>query len=129
VPAGAPTHAQTPSHGFPPEYRLRKRSDFSQVYATGRSWPHPLLVVRTRPNGLDVSRFGFAIGKRLGKAVVRNLIRRRLREILRQTRVVPGFDLVIIGRPPVVSATYAALREGLLQVLQRAKLLAPGEGQ
>ncbi len=86
-------------------------------------------MVRTRPNGLDVSRFGFAIGKRLGKAVVRNLIRRRLREILRQTRVVPGFDLVIIGRPPVVSATYAALREGLLQVLQRAKLLAPGEGQ
>jgi len=87
------------------------------------------LVVRTHPNGLDVSRFGFAIGKRLGKAVVRNRMRRRLREILRQTRVAPGFDLVIIGRQPAVDAPYAALREGLLQVLRRARLLTPGEGQ
>lgn len=84
-----------------------------------------MVVLRIRPNGLPNTRFGFAVGKRLGKAVIRNRTKRRLREILRQADIVPGFDVVVIARAPAVSASYGDLKEGLIQVLQRARLLAP----
>ena len=109
--------------GFPPEKRLRKRAEFSKVYAHGRAWSHPLLRLRVLPNGLGVSRFGFAIGKRVGKAVVRNRTKRRLRETVRQMDIRPGYDVVIIGQPAAATSSYQALRAGVMDLLTRARLL------
>jgi ribonuclease P protein component len=81
------------------------------------------VVVRVRANGLPVSRFGFAVSKRVGKAVVRNRLRRRLREIVRQTATAPGYDVVVVARQAAATADYAALREGLVQVLRRAHVV------
>jgi ribonuclease P protein component len=76
------------------------------------------------PNGLPISRIGFSVSKRVGGAVVRNRVRRRLREIVRAAPLKPGRDIVFIARPASATADYATLdqtarallaREGLLQ--------------
>jgi ribonuclease P protein component len=78
-----------------------------------------------RPNGLAVTRFGFAVGKRLGKAVVRNRLKRRLREAARrqQPTIEPGWDLVFIARQPLLAADFAQIAAAVEQLLRRAKLL------
>ncbi len=105
-------------------YRLTKNADFQAVRDSGRSWAHPLVVLAARPNGLAVTRFGFAVGKRLGKAVVRNRLKRRLREAARrqQPTIAPGWDLVFIARQPLLTADFAQIVAAVEQLLHRAKL-------
>lgn len=90
----------------------------------GQRVRHPLLGVGFRPNGLEYSRVGFAVGKRVGNAVTRNLVRRRLRVITRLTPLRPGFDIVVTARPDAVSARYGELERGFHQCARRGKLLA-----
>ncbi len=74
------------------------------------------------PNGLSISRCGFSVGKRVGKAVVRNKVKRRLREIVRLTPIHPGWDIVLIARQAAVAAGYADLNATVTRLLERAKL-------
>ena len=90
-----------------------------------------MVALRAAPNALPFSRLGFVVGRRVAKAAVaRNLIRRRMREVVRRTRLRPGWDLLLIARPAARSATFADLREGLMAVMDRAELLdgSPGQG-
>jgi len=107
--------------------RLRVRRDFLAVYRKGRAWSHRFLVLRTLPNGLPHNRYGFVVSKRLGKAVARNRLKRRLREGVRLCTVRPGWDVVLLARPPAAAATYQQLREALVDLLSRARLLDKGE--
>jgi ribonuclease P protein component len=70
-----------------------------------------------------LSRYAFAIPKRVGGAVVRNRVRRRLREILRSLPLTEGFDVVITVRPEAASSTFDGLRQELTTLLKRARLL------
>lgn len=108
-------------------YRLRDRSRFQQVRREGRCWTETLLVMCVLPNDLPYSRFGFSVSKRVGKAVVRNRIRRRMREVirLRQSRIAPGFDMVFIARHPSAQATYGEIAQACEQALSRSHLLSP----
>ncbi len=90
-------------------------------------WSHPIVRVRVLPNQREYSRFGFVVGKRLGNAVVRNRLKRRLREVVRQTSVRPGYDLVIMGRANCAGETYDALRQALRELFLRARLLPEPE--
>jgi ribonuclease P protein component len=76
-------------------------------------------------NELDHSRFGFVVSKRLGKAVKRNKIKRRLREAtrLRLPYIKPGFDVVVIARQPLGGAAYTELAYTLEKLLKKADLL------
>jgi len=73
-----------------------------------------------------VSRVGFTVSKRVGKAHVRNLVRRRLREAMRAhlPHLAPGYDIVIISRPALAAQPYAALAGALAQQLRHARLLS-----
>ena len=102
---------------------LRKSSQFAAVYGEGRSWANNLLVVKAIPNGLALSRYGFAISRRVGKAVTRNRIRRLLREILRAEPIETGWDVVIIVRPATAAADYNSLSKASRGLLLRAGLL------
>jgi ribonuclease P protein component len=106
------------------EQRLRRRQDFAAAYRKGRTHGNHLLVLRTRPNGLAVSRFGFVTGKALGNAVTRNRVKRRLREIARRLDVQPGFDLVVGARKPAAGATYIMLEQSLAVLARRSGVLA-----
>ena len=106
------------------EQRLRKSSDFATAYREGRSFSSRLLVIRPRANGLPHNRYGFVTSRAVGKAVVRNRLRRRLREAVRSLPLENGWDVVAIARRSAAEATYAELRASLAALLERAGLLA-----
>jgi len=106
------------------EQRLRRRKDFAAAYRRGRAYGNQLLVIRVLSNGSGVTRFGFVAGKVVGGAVVRNRVKRRLREAARRIEVEPGFDIVIGARKPAAEATYVKLRQSLLALMRRGGVLA-----
>jgi ribonuclease P protein component len=103
--------------------RLKARKDFVSVYRKGRAWVSQFLVLRALPNDLPHHRCGFVVSKRVGKAVVRNRLKRRLREGLRPLAVQPGWDLILLARPLAARASYHELREAIANLLSRARLL------
>jgi ribonuclease P protein component len=104
------------------EERLKKPEQFSVVYNQGISQANQLLVIRAKSNGLDFSRYGFSISKRIGGAVVRNRIKRVLREILRLTPLPPGWDIIFIVRSPATQSDYRQLEKAVLNLLSRAHI-------
>lgn len=106
------------------KYRLRKRRDFNYTYKRGKSLANSCLVLVYRKNNLEVSRFGFSINKKFGKAVQRNKIKRRLREIcrLRLDKIKTGYDLIFIARVGARDASYGKLEKQVENLLKRAGL-------
>jgi ribonuclease P protein component len=102
---------------------LRRRADFDRVFQHGRHNSARLLAVRSIPNEGELSRYAFAISKRVGNAVVRNRVRRRLREVLRLSPVREGFDIVITVRTDAATASFWDLKAELAMLLKRARLL------
>ena len=104
---------------------LSHPQDFSAIQERGTSRSHPLLIVRSLRTDLQTTRFGLATGRRLGGAVVRNRIRRRLREALRvmAPSFQPGWDVLIIARPALVGADHDALVGALRRVLRSGGVL------
>jgi ribonuclease P protein component len=106
-------------------WRLRPGGEFGRVRQNGRAWPHRffILIVQSRADQLDAPpRIGIAAGKRLGAAVLRNRIKRRLREGVRQVypNLSNGIDVVIIARAPIEHAAVAEVVVALAQAFQQA---------
>lgn len=107
------------------EFRIRDNKHFQVVRTEGKSHSNELLVMCVLPNGLPYSRFGFSVSSRIGAAVVRNRIKRRLREAmrLRMTMIQPGWDIVLIARRPITRADYHQMDAACARLLRRAHLL------
>lgn len=105
------------------ERYLKKNSQFSLVYSEGKSWAGKEIVLKVLSNGSSSSRFGFVVSHRVGKAVVRNRIKRRLREIARQREIQPGWDIIIIARNAAAAADYRTLENTVNKLLLRAGLI------
>jgi ribonuclease P protein component len=114
--------------GFPRAARLLRRADFDGVYQQGRRRTSRQFAVFYRANGLPLGRFGMSVKRALGGAVVRNRIRRRVREIIRLHReeIAPGWDIVIHPRSSVATAPFATLAAELIELLRSA--LTPPAG-
>ena len=108
-------------HNPPRLVMLSKPEDFAALQGEGTVRSHPLLVVRVRRTGLEETRFGLSTGRKLGGAVVRNRVRRRLREALRvmEPSFQPGWDVLIIARPPVIGADFQTMAGALQNLLRR----------
>ena len=81
-------------------------------------------MIRPRANGLPHNRYGFVTSRAVGKAVVRNKVRRRLREAVRSLPLEDGWDVVVIARRSAADAMYRELRESLASLLARAGVTA-----
>src|SRR3954464_15026760 len=105
---------------------LRSAADFQQIQSHSRSRSHPLLLMRYRRNGLDRTRYGISTGRKVGPAVVRNGVRRRLRTILRAVspHLAPGFDILLVARPAAAGVRQTDLDIALRQLFMGAALYA-----
>lgn len=110
---------------LPQQHRLRRSADVIMVQQQGRSWRHPLCILVTRRGAAEASRFAFIASKRVGKAVVRNRVKRLLRETVhgQLDQIQPGWDCVWIARPGLPQASFAEVETAVLQLLQQSKLI------
>ncbi len=105
-------------------FSLRGGLDFQRVWEAGKSWSHPLIILRACPNGMETSRFGFVVGKKIGKAVARNRAKRLIREVVRHRleNIAQGWDLIFIARAGAEQAELKDIEQAVEQVLQKARL-------
>jgi ribonuclease P protein component len=109
-----------PGLTYPLSVRLVRKADFDAVYRHGKRRSNSHFTVFSKANDLPQSRFGFSIKRALGSAVVRNRMRRRIREMIRLHRqeISAGWDIVIHPKPNVATAPLTALTAELLQLLK-----------
>jgi len=131
-PSGASGRRSVPS-GARRGDRLRCRAEFDAVYRNGRRRSSRQFTVFFAANGLGESRFGMSVGRALGGAVVRNQIRRRVREILRLDRgeIPSGWAIIVHPRATAGGAEFAVLREELIGLLRNSipVSLVPSSGE
>lgn len=106
---------------FPKSERLLKKKEFQKVFDEGRIFRNNELLVYAMPNGMDKSRLGLVVGKKVGNAVKRNRIKRILREAFRLNKGLLSFgvDLILIPRPGLISPTLSAIEDGFERLLSR----------
>lgn len=106
------------------ENRLRRREDFRRVYNRGKSLKNRAFVLCWRPAAKKSLRVGFSVSKKLGKAVERNRIKRRLREACRLEldSFVRGYDYILIARMCAKEETVESLRRRVRDILSSAGL-------
>jgi ribonuclease P protein component len=109
---------------------MRSPVDFRRIQEQSAGRSHPTALIRVRRNELDQSRYGISTSRKLGSAVVRNKVRRRIRSILRtlSPRIAPGWDILIVCRPSSVSVSQQELAGTLTRLLGSAKVLDDTQG-
>lgn len=108
------------------EERITKPRQYAEVYGKGKSYPSELIVLRTLRNNLDHSRYGLSVSKKVGNAVARNKLKRRLREINRIVSMKPGWDIVYILRPAAAEVSFISLKKSVETLLTKADILKSG---
>lgn len=122
------------SGGLRRAQRLCSSRDFQRVRTDGRRVSGGLLTLgyaaqdESRDSSRDESgptRIGFSVSRRVGNAVVRNRVKRRLREVVRamMATIAPGYDLVLTARPSAAEANLESLAREVQLLLRRARLL------
>ena len=105
------------------ETKLTKRSQYLSVYTSGNYWAGPLIVLKAVSNGLDYSRVGFSVTKKIGNAVMRNRVKRLLKEAMRHISIQAGSDIVFIARSGSATSDYHEIDNSMKMLLKRARLL------
>lgn len=114
------------------EFRLKGNRDFRMIYRRGKSLPHRLMIliyVRARP---DVLQFGFSVSKKVGGSVLRNRVKRQIREACRLLlpQLQGGYRIIFIARPPIIFASYGEIASAVRLLLNKAAIYRKsGEGQ
>lgn len=106
---------------------LKENRVFRRLYAKGKSAVAPTMALYCRKTGRPENRLGLTTGTKLGHAVVRNKVRRRLREIYRlhEDQLLPGYDIVVVARVRAVHSPYAQLERDFLRLAKKLQLLRP----
>lgn len=104
------------------ENRLTKDKEFKHVFEKGRSFKENSLFLKISANDLDSFRIGIIVSKKVSKkAVKRNKIKRQIREIVRESNLKNGFDLVIVTYPTISLKTFEEIKKELNNLFKKAK--------
>ena len=103
---------------------LKLNHIFRRLYST-TGYANGYLVLYARRNRTQSNRVGITVGKKLGHAVVRNRVRRRLREVYRlnEARFLPGWDIVVVARSRCIKADFGKLTQAYLSLAEKAGIL------
>lgn len=104
---------------------ITNNRDFMFMYRRARSLCADCLVIYYRKNKLNKLRLGITVTKKMGKAVVRNRIRRRIREVFAEysSQIPPSYDIIIVSRSKAAHCDYAYLKSALRYLLAKAELI------
>ncbi len=104
---------------------VKENYEFRRIYRKGKSAVSPQLVIYCQRNRRGHSRLGVSVSTKLGCAVVRNRVRRRIREIYRlnKAKMLPGYDLIVVARVRAVETDYQKLDRTYLRLLEQLDLL------
>ncbi|MDO4594410.1 MAG: ribonuclease P protein component [Tissierellia bacterium] len=103
------------------ELRLRDNKDFKRVYKKAKAYYNRDFTVLIRENNLNHPRFGFSVGKKIGKAVKRNKLKRRLKEIVRLSYYdINNVDMIVIPKVHLAEYDYNRLKKSFEHVLNKA---------
>jgi ribonuclease P protein component len=111
---------------LPRKHRLTAAKDFARVFKAKRAWRSQNIDLRIGPNELGIVRVGFSVGVKVAKrAVVRNLLKRRLREIVRRLtpQILPGHDLLFSAKPGSQELSFSELTDSVAGLLSRSSLI------
>jgi len=105
---------------------IKKNHEFRRLYDKGKSAATPCVVVYFRRTNRDYNQLGITVSTKIGNAVCRNRVRRRLREIYRlnEKRLPRGLDIVVVARAKSPYASYAELEKAYLFACSRLGILS-----
>lgn len=106
---------------------LTEPRQYERVYSQGISRASGPVVMKVIPNSLEFSRYGISVSRRVGNAVTRNKVKRRIREILRLSVLTPGWDMVFIARASAAGCDYEWLSKNIRSLLKKEKIVVLGE--
>ena len=111
-------------------FRVKKEKDFNAIFKEGKSFANRKFVIYRLENNEQHFRVGLSVSKKLGNAVIRNQIKRRIRHILieHKNQLVENVDFVVIARKGVEILDYAEMEKNLLHVLKLSKIYQEGNG-
>ena len=111
-------------------FRVKKEKDFNAIFKEGKSFANRKFVIYRLENNEQHFRVGLSVSKKLGNAVTRNQIKRRIRHILieHKNQLVENVDFVVIARKGVEILDYAEMEKNLLHVLKLSKIYQEGNG-
>lgn len=101
---------------------IKKNKEYRKVYSRGKYVADRFIVIYYLPNPVGEGRFGFTVSKKVGKAVVRNRLRRLFKEVCRLNRAVfpKSYDIVLMARSEAPGRSYRQVEESVLKLLKRA---------
>lgn len=107
------------------EWRLRKNSEFKYVYNKGKVYSNDLLVMYIVKNNEDFNKAGFSVSKKVGKSVVRNKVRRRMKESYRlnSSGLKKGYNIVFISRVKAKDSDYKSIQKAMISLFRKSGIL------
>ena len=105
--------------------RLKKNEDFRRVYQKKRSMANKLLIIYILKNKYGYNRVGFTVSKKVGKSVIRNRVKRLLRESYRlnEEKILQGYDIIFIARNTASKAPYKEIENAMMHLFRKMKLV------
>jgi ribonuclease P protein component len=104
--------------------KLRKNTQFKRVYNEGKYFVEKFVVLYLAKNEDNISRVGYSVGKKVGNSVIRNRVKRRMREIIRKEGIYfkNGLDLIFMARASSSDASFSEIKQNIDSLIKRARL-------